>query len=68
MLKVLLSNMFFMNLFVGVIYEKYFARKYEGLEELSKEQREFLSVVEMISSRQFTPERGRRNRLCCAIL
>jgi Ca2+-binding EF-hand superfamily protein len=55
---VLLSNMFFMNLFVGVIYEKYFARKYEGLEELSKEQRQFLGVLEMISSRAFAPERG----------
>ena len=40
------------------IYEKYFARKYEGLEELSKEQRQFLGVLEMISSRAFTPERG----------
>ena len=35
---------------------------------LSKEQREFLSVLEMISSRQFTPERGRGNGLVCAIL
>lgn len=41
-----------------VIYEKYFQRKYAGLEELSKEQRDFLAIIEMISSRTFTPERG----------
>ena len=55
---VLLSNLFFMNLFVGVIYEKYFARKYAGLEDLSKEQRDFLNVLDMISSRIFQPQKG----------
>jgi hypothetical protein len=47
-----------MNLFVGVIYEKYFALKYGGLEELSNEQRDFLSVLEMISAKAFAPEPG----------
>ena len=41
-----------------VIYDKYFQRKYAGLEELSKEQRDFLAVIEMISSRSFVPEKG----------
>ena len=54
---VVLSNLFFLNLFVGVIYEKYHARKYDGIEELSKEQLSFLSVVKMITSSQFNAQR-----------
>ena len=41
-----------------MVYDKYFQRKYAGLEELSKEQRDFLAIMEMISSRSFVPERG----------
>lgn len=41
-----------------MIYDKYFQRKYAGLEELSKEQRDFLAIMEMISSRTFAPEKG----------
>jgi hypothetical protein len=41
-----------------VIYDKYFQRKFAGLEELSKEQRDFLAIMEMMSSRTFVPEKG----------
>lgn len=41
-----------------VIYDKYFQRKYDGMEELSHEQRNFLAIMEVISSRTFVPERA----------
>eukprot|EP01052_Picozoa_sp_SAG31_P039814 SAG31_NODE_5605_length_2426_cov_1.841856_1_plen_362_part_10 len=44
-LFIVMSNFFFMNLFVGVIYEKYVARKNQGLEELTKMQRQWLDVI-----------------------
>ena len=54
---VILSNLFFLNLFVGVIYESYNARKYEGIEELTKEQREWLMIQENLASRTVKPSR-----------
>eukprot|EP01048_Picozoa_sp_COSAG05_P012314 COSAG05_NODE_1222_length_5472_cov_7.765033_1_plen_302_part_10 len=55
---VLVSNLFFLNLFVGVIYEQYHKRKYDGIEELSKSQREWLQIQTAISSRQYVPEQA----------
>ena len=50
-------QLFFINLFVGVIYEKYYARRHAGITELNREQRTFLKIVQTMSSPQFSPQR-----------
>ena len=46
---IIMSNFFFMNLFVGVIYEKYIARKNLGLETLTKRQMQWVQIMESMS-------------------
>ena len=45
MLFVVVNNFFLLNLFVGVIYEKYLAIRMAGLEKLTKQQRQWLSIM-----------------------
>eukprot|EP01043_Picozoa_sp_COSAG02_P025790 COSAG02_NODE_1462_length_12490_cov_71.373820_8_plen_1201_part_00 len=42
---VVINNFFLLNLFVGVIYEKYLAIRMAGMEKLTKDQRQWLSIM-----------------------
>ena len=48
MVFIVLVNFFFLNLFIGVIYGKYVERATAGLEELSKEQINWLEILRQL--------------------
>eukprot|EP01043_Picozoa_sp_COSAG02_P013627 COSAG02_NODE_549_length_20461_cov_11.385866_2_plen_1201_part_00 len=49
MVFIVIVNFFFLNLFIGVIYGKYQERSQEGLEDLSKEQTQWLDIIRQLS-------------------
>ena len=49
MLFIVIVNFFFLNLFIGVIYGKYVERSTAGMEDLSKEQKQWLDMLRQLT-------------------